>query len=208
MIVWPPGFDTALDRALFASVETQIQPPSGAVLPPLPEGRMRDVLAANGLFVQTRTAAIAVSARLAPLPPGLPYGAAREGVHLRHGPVPDALWDELRRRAVAACPHEWSGYVRVEAGRDRLIEPTVHSRSAGHVSAMSLVESYRDALVMHVHSHGAGEAYFSAQDDAADQTGGDGVYVAVVLGRCVDPTPVTMTQRRVVWRGLLPLRLL
>jgi len=61
---------------------------------------------------------------------------------------------------------------------------------------------------LHVHSHGAGEAFFSAQDDAADQTAGDGVYVAVVLGRCIDAAQVTVTQRLVVWRGLLPLRLL
>lgn len=208
MSAWPPGFDTALDRALFASVETLIQPPGGGPLPPLPESRMRYVLAANGLFVQARTRTLEVSIRLTALPPGLPYGEVGEGIRLRHGPVPHALWVEMKRRAVTACPNEWSGYVLVEEGRYRLIEPTVHRRSATHIIATPLPESYRDALVMHVHSHGAGAAFFSAQDDAADQTAGDGVYIAGVLGRCIDVTQVTVTQRLVVWRWLLPLRLL
>lgn len=208
MNTWPPGFDTPLDRALFASVETWIQPPSGTPLPPLPVGRMRYVLAANGLFVQARTETLEVSARLAPLPPGLPYGEVREGARWRHGPLPDALWVEMKRRAVAAGPNEWSAYVLREGGNYRLFEPTVQSRSATHISATPLPESGRDALVMHVHSHGTGAAFFSTQDDATDQTAGDGVYVAGVLGRCIDVTQVTVTQRLVVWRWLLPLRLL
>lgn len=108
---FPAYFETPLDRTLFQSAETLIQPPSGAALPPLAAGRFRYVLAANDLLVQARTPCVEASVLLAPLPAGLPYGVAREGVRLVHGPVPDDLRHELKGRAVAACPLEWSAYV-------------------------------------------------------------------------------------------------
>lgn len=102
------SFATPLDRALLQSAETLIQPPSGAPLPPLAVGRIRSVLASNGRFGQARTACIAASVPLAPLPEGLPYGVARVGVRLPRGPIPDDPWSECRRRAVAAGPLEGS----------------------------------------------------------------------------------------------------
>ena len=50
----PAYFETPLDRTLFQSAETLIQPPSGAALPPLAAGRFRYVLAANDRFVVVR----------------------------------------------------------------------------------------------------------------------------------------------------------
>lgn len=66
----PAYFASPLDRALWGSVETLIQPPSGAALPPLATGRFRYVLAANGRFVQARTPCIEARVLLAPLPAG------------------------------------------------------------------------------------------------------------------------------------------
>lgn len=54
-----------------------------------------------------------------------------------------------------------------------------------------------------MHSHGTGEAYFSAQDDQADRDSGDGVYLAAVLGRCGSIETVTVTLRLVLWRWLV-----
>jgi hypothetical protein len=68
----PAHFETPLDRTLLQSVETLIQPPSGAALPPLAAGRFRSVLAANGRFVQAGTPCVEASGLLAPLSAGLP----------------------------------------------------------------------------------------------------------------------------------------
>jgi hypothetical protein len=68
----PAHFETPLDRTLFQSAETLIQPPSGAALPPLPAGRLRYVLAANDLFIQARTPCVEASVLLAPLRQGCP----------------------------------------------------------------------------------------------------------------------------------------
>lgn len=201
----PPYFATPLDRALFAAAETLLQPPGGGPLPPLPEGRFRYVLAANGLFVQARTAALEASVALAPVPAGLPYGPARAGARLRAGPLPPDLRAELKRRAAAACPLEWSAYVLREGAGYAVFEPPPISRDAGHVRYRPLPEDLQDRLALHVHSHGAGAAYFSAQDDLADREGGDGVYFAVVFGRCGAVATMTETWRLVVWRWCWPL---
>lgn len=137
------------------------------------------MLADGGLFVQARTAALEASLPLAPLPPGLPYGPARAGVRLRGGPLPPALWADLARRAVAACPLEWSAYVLRDGAGYSVHELPVRDRGAGHVSYAPLPAALQDRLALHVHSHGHGEARFSLQDDAADREGGDGVYLAV-----------------------------
>ncbi|MFZ1643253.1 MAG: Mov34/MPN/PAD-1 family protein [Candidatus Contendobacter sp.] len=76
----------------------------------------------------------------------------------------------------------------------------VYGRGAGHVRYEPLPESHRDALVLHVHSHGDGEAYFSVQDDRANREAGDSVYVAVVFGRCRAVETITEAWRRVIWR--------
>ena len=199
----PHYFETPLDQALFASAETLIQPPSGTQLPELATGRIRYVLAANGLFIQARTSTIEASVKIAPLPDDLPYGRANEDVRLIHGDIPEAIWMELKHRAVAACPQEWSAYVLCTDKGYQILEPDVHNRSAGHISYTPLAEFRRESLLMHVHSHGLGEAYFSAQDDAADRGSGDGVYLAVVLGRCQDIKTATVAQRLVVWRWLI-----
>lgn len=62
-----------------------------------------------------------------------------------------------------------------------------------------------DALASRAIKLGHAEARFSAQDDAADREGGDGVYLAVVLGRCGSATTVTEAWRLVVWRWIWPL---
>ncbi|MBK9952794.1 MAG: hypothetical protein IPP10_15190 [Candidatus Competibacteraceae bacterium] len=48
MTAAPAYFARPLDRALSAASETLLQPPSGAPLPPLAEGRFRRVLADGG----------------------------------------------------------------------------------------------------------------------------------------------------------------
>ena len=200
----PAYFATPLDQALFAAAETLIQPPSGEPLPPLANGRFRYVLACNGLFVQTRTAALEASLPLAVLPAGLPYGSARSGVHLRCAPPPPSLWRELKRRAVAACPGEWTAYLLHDGANYQVFEPPIRSRDAGHITYQPLPAALQAHLVLHVHSHGFGEAAFSVQDDAADATGGDGVYFAVVFGRCETQETVTEVWRLIVWRWSWP----
>lgn len=188
-----PITDDPRDRALLSAIPTLLAPHHSR-LPPPELGCQRFVLAQTGLFLQARTRALEISVNVAPSTIALPYGPVAEGVRFVHGPIPYAIYAEMRDAAIRRSPQEWVGYVVAADGGYRLIEPPVLSASAGHVCyATDAVDDLDIALS--VHSHGAGEAYFSAQDDSAD---GQGIYVAVVLGRCVRADSVTAVARVVV----------
>jgi PRTRC genetic system protein A len=168
------------DRAIFAATPTVTAPRFG-VLAPVPVGQHRFVLAANGLFVQARTATLDLTLRVSDTV-RLPYGVMEEKVVMVAGRLPRELFQAMRQKALAAHPREWAGVVLFDPafGGYRLVEPEVESVSSGHIRYRT--GAYDDALlVCDVHSHGHHGAYFSGTDDASDQ---HGIYIASVLGRC------------------------
>ena len=126
----------------------------------------------------------------------LPYGPVNEVVALRGGHLPLDLFETAVARSVELCPEEWAGLVLWDstAGAYRLVEPAVETRSATGVRySLSGIDQSR--VVVDLHSHGKGEAYFSGIDDTSDA---HGVYLASVLGRCRDTASVTLATRIVV----------
>jgi PRTRC genetic system protein A len=166
-----------LDACLQASCPTVMAPHQGA-LPELSAGK-RLVMAADGLYLEVRSESLHALQRLIAVP--TPYGPIEPFLRLSNGPIPTAL---LRRAtdAAAATPNEVAFCIVSEGqGTYRLIEPTVHSSSLGHITYADTVDD--NALVIDLHSHGDLRAFFSAQDDRSDLAR-PGPYIAIVIGRC------------------------
>jgi PRTRC genetic system protein A len=136
-------------------------------------------MAADGLYLEVRSESLHALQRLVAVP--TPYGRVEPFLRLANGPIPTAL---LRRAtdAAAATPNEVAFCIVSEGqGTYRLIEPTVHSSSLGHITYADTVDD--NALVIDLHSHGDLRAFFSAQDDRSDLAR-PGPYIAIVIGRC------------------------
>lgn len=175
------------DLAIQASLPILPVPHDGE-LPPLPLGQRRLLLAADGLYLEVSAPAMAATLRLAEA--ALPYGPLKQRLVLPHGPLPAAHLRGLAERAKATPQQEVAGAVVWAAGQGyQLVDPEVISASAGHIS-------YRDTLddaglVLDLHSHATGPAYFSSTDDASDRAR-PGPYLAMVLGRCDGPMELAL----------------
>jgi PRTRC genetic system protein A len=148
-------------------------------------GRSWDIITAgDGVWLAADNPALSLRVPVAPCRiRGLaPLGPACE---LRHGPVPQACWDE----AVALCRwhaargHEFLVLVMLDArGTYRLVAPW-------QTPTASRVEyEYPDGLglpVVHLHSHHALRAFFSATDDADER----GLALYGVVGRLDTAAP-------------------
>jgi PRTRC genetic system protein A len=182
------------DRALCSLTPTLMAPRFGVLDAP-PIGQHRYIIGSNGLFLQARTHALDVCVKVADTGP-LPYGTVEPYVRMARAPLPRQMFESMRDKAVAACPNEWAGVVVFDPALDgyRLVEPEVQSVSAGHISYST--DSYDDEhLVLDIHSHGTGGAFFSRTDDDSDR---GGIYLAAVLGRCAERDTVTVKTRIVV----------
>lgn len=193
------------DQAVLASAPTLMQPRYGE-LPPCPVQTHRYVAAQDGLYLQARTAGLDLCLRVAPVEQGpLPYGSLREHVRLAGGRIPWPLYQTICREAARAAPAEWACLVLHDPEQGyRLHIPRVASRSAGHIRYLT-GDYDPDQVVIDLHTHGLGDAFFSATDDADDRAGG--IYLSVVLGRCVAGSPPMQVTRVVAHGHLIPVEL-
>lgn len=182
------------DLAIQSLTPTLMAPRFGALDAP-ETGLHRYILGANGLYIQAHSRALQLCIKVSDTPP-LPYGEVREYVRMANGLLPQALYRQMKEKAVNACPKEWAGVVVFD--RDtaayRLVEPEVCSASAGHVT-YSMGNFALEDVVLDIHSHATGAAYFSTTDDRSDQ---QGIYLATVLGECGHPDTISTTTRIVI----------
>jgi PRTRC genetic system protein A len=154
--------------------------PLDSPLPPLLLGQRRLLLAADGLYLDLVAPTLSATLRLALTP--LPFGPVQQQVSLHHGPLPAAHLRALAERASATPDREIAGAIVWTAGQGyRVVVPEILSASASHVSYRDTLDD--TGLLLDVHSHGRGAAYFSPVDDASDNAR-PGPYLAAVLGRC------------------------
>jgi PRTRC genetic system protein A len=187
------GLSDPRDRLLFSHTPLLMMPKFGTLVD-LPIGRRRYVGAEDGIYLQARHRALALTL---PLPePKLPFGTLASCVHLPGGLIPRALFRDIQRRAIACAPKEWAGLVHWDdtACCYRLTEPPVTRRSTNCVSWKADVIDY-ERLVLDVHSHGWGADFFSPKDDQSDLFG---FYFACVLGNCRSAETMTAQTRLVV----------
>ncbi len=176
------------DRAVFSAAPTLMQP-SREPLPPCPYNTHRYVVARDGLYLQARTRSLSLCKRIATVTGGtLPYGALSEHVHLAGGRIPRALQQSIVEKARAALPNEWACLVLYDpAAGYRLHEPTAEARSAGHIRYQTAGVDF-EQVVVDLHTHGYGAAFFSSVDDEDDRARG-GIHISVVLGDCNQEHP-------------------
>lgn len=189
------------DYAICGLTPTLVAPHFSA-LPPVPINHYRFVMASNGLFLQARNRALNVTLRMGDVPARLPYGPMQESVELIDGPLPYPLFETMRELALGAAPREWAGIVVFDpdAGRYRLVEPAVTSASAAHITYDT--RAFDDEfVVLDIHSHGYGQAFFSRTDDESDQSG---IKLATVLGHCREPDTVAAVTRIAVHGHFYP----
>ncbi|MEQ9223925.1 MAG: PRTRC system protein A [Salinisphaeraceae bacterium] len=181
----------AFDRALASATPVYPVAQDGS-LPKLVPGAHCYLLARDGLYVAGRSDTVAAVIRVAELPRQTSFGAIQERLELINGPVPFDLLEACASDAIARSPIEWGGAIVADAaGGYEYFEPVADG--ATPVSLTYRRDSYPDErLVVDLHSHGEGPAYFSPTDDASDA---EGIHVAVVLGRCQRAETLEMTSR-------------
>lgn len=181
----------AMDAMLFAPL---MPAPRFGALNVLGVGQKRFLGAADGLYVEARTQALGLRLKIGEAL--LPYGPLAPEVALPAGPVPRALLREFVKRAQSLAHREVAAAVVLDAdGAYRLEWPAVEHASAGHIRYRDTFDDAR--LVLDLHSHASGAAFFSHMDDASDLSR-PGPYFALVVGRCDRPDP------EIVARAVLP----
>lgn len=165
----------ARDAILYSTCPLEPAPTLGAFQPLEVSGR-RLLAARDGLYLEARSPALHWLLRVAPLP--MPYGPLQPFLRLANGPVPMATLYEIANRSRQASPSEIAFGVQAQDEGYELLQPVQISASAGHVTYQDSFDA--DRLVLDVHSHGRGEAYFSGTDDASDLSR-IGPYIAAVI---------------------------
>ena len=159
------------DRALQASCPCLPVPRFGP-LEPLQRGQ-RTLVAHDGLYAELRLPWLHLITRLAELPPQppLPYGAVQETLSLSFGRIPRALLHEFIAVGRAALPNEIAGGLIHDARHNtlRLVMFEAEASSPGSVRYRMPVLAQHESLVLDLHTHGCGRAFWSVDDDADDQ---------------------------------------
>lgn len=152
-------------------------------LPTLNNFCKRYIVACDGVHLESRNAHLHVAFNVAPSEQTLPYGMQQQFITLAHGLIPLALFNEAQRRAQTDAPKEWAGWIvwNDTANCYELREGCVISAGAAHVR-YQLPDDLNN-LIVDIHSHGHGDAYFSQVDNNDDRATG-GLYFSMVLGQC------------------------
>jgi len=191
------------DAALQAACPVLAAPRFGA-LPDMPNGQ-RLIAGAGSLYVQIKLDWLDCIHCLTPagLDMPLPYGEVGERLNFSFGVLPIRLIESFIDAGRRGLPDEVAGAL-IYSRRTRALRlaPCTPVRASPvridyRVPAMAADET----LAVDLHTHGAGPAFWSADDDRDDR----GIKVAGVLGRLDRPRPEA--EFRLVLNGLFkPLR--
>lgn len=191
------------DLAVQSSLPVVCVPHDGA-WPELPLGQRRLLLAADGLYLEVAAPTLSATLRLSEAK--LPFGPLQQRLVLPHGPVPASHLRALAHRAQATPQQEVAGAVLWEEGKGyQVVFPEVLSASAGHISYRDTLDD--SGLVLDLHSHAGGKAFFSSVDDASDSAR-PGPYLAAVVGRCDGAMEVVLRFVSAPFLVPLPIQLL
>lgn len=193
--------DNVRDRVLLMQNPVMPMPRYGE-LPSLEPGERRYVVAEDGVYVQAKTLALSVCARISSTPP-LPFGSLTPRVELSGGLPPRSFFTRMCAEALAESPNEWAALVHWDADCQRYVWTATEARhrSPCRVAYDSAARD-ESCLVIDAHSHGVAAPGFSAIDDASDRYG---LYFACVLGHCVSPESIRVDTRLVIDGLRIPL---
>ncbi len=153
-------------------------------LPPLQESRSRLLMAKDGLWIETRTPWGEFIKRIFESPRILPYGSVAEKTELLSGPIPMRLQEQFVNQANASSQRglETAAWIiwSAEQGWEYL-QLDILERTSGSVAFRWPALAPEKHLVLDMHSHGAGPAFFSITDDRSDQ---GTAHFSLVVGNC------------------------
>ncbi|CAN7607957.1 PRTRC system protein A [Caballeronia sp. LjRoot34] len=182
-----------LDIALFDSAPT-VAVPKHAKFAPLLEVGHRFLMTAEGVFVEVRRPWLHVIQRLsahAGASPRPPYGDIEPKIELAFGRLGVALpfVQAFAEEARSALPNEHAAWIVWDHDKQELAYKALHVSEAtpGAITFDRPVLAPNESLAIDIHSHGAGMAYFSPQDDTDDA--GEVKISAVLGGLDADGTP-------------------
>jgi PRTRC genetic system protein A len=168
------------DEALRRSCPTVAAPRFG----PLPEmaNGQRVIVAANGVFLQTRLDWLDCTMRIAEIgqSPPLPYGVVRERMDFAFGVIPMRLLDTFVGIGRAGLPNEVAGgliYARTSGGLRLEVYETLQATPDGIDYRMPLLAD-DESIAIDLHTHGCAAAFWSSTDNGDDR----GVKLAGVFG--------------------------
>lgn len=187
------------DAILYAACPL-VMAPTFASFAPLDAPGKRLVAAADGLYLEAKSPALHWLLRLNATP--MPYGRVTPFLRLTNGPIRRAMLLRITDQAMAASPNEIAFGIEADGPGYRLTVPDTHSASPGHVSYQDAF--HPDHLVLDVHSHGEGSAYFSGTDDASDLSRA-GPYLAGVIAPRKDYASTRLVFRAVAAPYLIEL---
>ena len=180
------------NEAFFSQCPTIMSPIHGAV-PALEEGRMRYIIANKGLYLEALSRALHLRVLIQAHPYPLPYGDVNEIVQLRHGAIPNDLFEQFLSEARKNPRIEHAGLIMLNDANEYVyVQPDIVSKGVGHVS-YHMVDA--DSVVIDMHTHGHADAYFSSRDNLSDSSG---IWMSLVLGSMHKATP-SHAFRSCVW---------
>jgi PRTRC genetic system protein A len=202
--------DDPTAAAVLDAVPCYPVPPSGRS--PAIEG-LRDASAGHGLVVGRdgvmlilRRPWLAVDAFVTPaLAAHAPYGSVgTPKADLRCGLIPRALLDRVMTHFTMALPNEAAAFVvwHEPTGDFDVVFPSIDEATPSRLvyRPPALAPSWH--LVCDIHSHGNGNAFFSATDDADDAFA---TKISLVIGRLNHPDGPVTTSRLCAAGMFLPL---
>jgi PRTRC genetic system protein A len=172
-----------LDQALQGAVPTVMVPRFGT-FEPLQSSGHRFLVASDGLWLEVRRSWLYLRKPIARQNKvAMPYGTVTETLEFLCGPVPLELLREFSAQARNAAPLETAawGTRDEESGKFMFRRLDANNASAAHINVNRPRLDDNEHLVLDMHSHGRGRAFFSGTDNEDDQ--GE-VKIAMVLGHC------------------------
>lgn len=173
--------------------------PRFGALEELPIGRVRYLIARNGVFIEARSRAAHARLLVAPVAGLLPYGDVAPFWRPAGGELPRVrLSASFIAIAREASPREAAALVLWKDGEYRLHVPTAQESSSGRVR-YSMAGIDPQDVVVDMHSHGRMSAFFSHQDDVDDAANPSLCFTSMVVGN-LDEIAIS-SETRVIANG-------
>lgn len=153
-------------------------------LPNLETGSPRLLMAKDGLWIQSKTPWGRFSRRLYKTPRTLPYGAAKERTELNCGDMPQNMVERFLESANTDAEKniETAAWVVWDEEKGwEYLELDLLQQTTISVQFTWPRLSPQQHLVLDMHSHGKGNAYFSETDNRSDQ---GQTHFSLVFGHC------------------------
>lgn len=189
------------DRVLQKAFPMVMAPHEGG-LDPIEGFGKRLIAAADGVYLEARSPALHLLLKVQDVEIAFPFGSITPFVRPLHGPIPAALLHEFIHQSIHARPDETAAIILAGPNGYRMECPRIETASGGHVRYYDEFDD--DEIVMDLHSHGLGKAFFSGTDDASDRSR-RGPYLAVVAGYSETYSTTPLVIRAVCGNYLIPL---